>query len=297
MYLIIHNPLSNNKKSKKTTAKIVKHLQKNDIAFNLRSTLKIDNLNDFLDNNPLITDIIYCGGDGSFNYLVNNVDVSKIKQNIHLAQSGSGNDFLRTLKPLKKANVSVGEAITNSKSASFINGCGMGVDGAICHYVNSDTKKNKFSYFVNTFKGISSFKPTSMDITVDGKNYPFEKTFFVAVQNGRYFGGGMKAAPKADVTDDLYQVIIAHTLSKMLISVLFITVYSGIHRIFKKWVTILDGKSIQITSKDPQYFQTDGEVIENVRSVTISKKISREFYAYTPKNIKQHFKKSEKNKL
>ena len=107
MFLIIHNPLSSNKKSKKRTSKIVKFCQKNDIAFNLRSTLKIDNLNDFLNKNPQITDIIYCGGDGSFNYLVNHVDVNAISQRIHLAQSGSGNDFIRTLKRLKYGSISI----------------------------------------------------------------------------------------------------------------------------------------------------------------------------------------------
>ncbi len=285
MFLIIHNPLSNNKKSKKRTSKIVKFCQKNDIAFNLRSTLKIDNLNDFLNSNPQITDIIYCGGDGSFNYLVNHVDVNAITQKIHLAQSGSGNDFLRTLKRLKHGNISIGQANNNTLPVRFINGCGLGVDAAVCHFVNADTKKNKLSYFINTFKAISQFKPTNMDVTVDGKIYHFSKTFFVAVQNGRYFGGGMKVAPDADPTSDEYQVIVAHGISKALISLLFITIYSGFHVHLKKWVTLLKGKAIKISSDLPNYFQTDGEVIENVSIVEVNKAISQDFYAFSPKNI------------
>ena len=293
MFLIIHNPLSNNKKSKKTTSKIVKFCQKHDVPFILRSTLKIDNLNDFLDGNPNVTDIIYCGGDGSFNYLVNNVDVERIKANIYLAQSGSGNDFIRTLKPLYSANISIGQAQNNTKPARFINGCGIGVDAAVCHFVNSDHKKNKLSYFVNTFKAISQFKPIAMDVTVDGVNHHFNKTFFVAVQNGRFFGGGMKAAPKADPTTDEYQVIVAHSVSKALISLLFVTIYSGLHVKIKKYVSMFVGKSIIIKTATPQYFQTDGEVIDGVDTVEISKAISREFIAYIPKAIKnlhQHTK-------
>ena len=83
-------------------------------------------------------------------------------------------------------------------------------------------KKNKLSYFINTFKAISQFKPTNMDVTVDGKIYHFSKTFFVAVQNGRYFGGGMKVAPNADPLSDDYQVIVAHGISKALISLFLI---------------------------------------------------------------------------
>lgn len=291
MFLIIHNPLSSNKKSKKRTQKIVKFCQKNNIPFNLRSTLKIDNLNTFLDKNPQITDIIYCGGDGSFNYLVNHVDVNAITQKIHLAQSGSGNDFLRTLKRLKYSNISIGQANNNTKPVRFINGCGLGVDAAVCHFVNADTKKNKLSYFINTFKAITQFNPTNMDVTIDGKTHHFSKTFFVAIQNGCYFGGGMKVAPQADPSSDEYQVIVAHGISKALISLLFITIYSGAHVHLKKYVTILKGKSIKISSDLPNYFQTDGEVIDDVSYVEVSKAISRDFYAYSPKTIKENFNK------
>jgi len=286
MFLIIHNPLSNNKKSKKTTSKIVKFCQKNDIAFNLRSTFKIDNLNSFLDSNPLITDIIYCGGDGSFNYLVNHVDLSKITQNIYLAQSGSGNDFLRSLKRIGKGNISIGMANNNTAPARFINGCGIGVDAAVCHFVNADSKKNKLSYFANTFKAISQFKPVTMDVTIDGVNHHFEKAFFAAVQNGRYFGGGMKIAPKADPTSEDFQIVVAHSISKALISTLFLTIYSGLHVKIKKYVKLLSGKSIKISVAEPNYFQTDGEVVPNVSTVEISKVESREFIAYNPKVIK-----------
>jgi len=286
MFLIIHNPLSNNKKSKKTTSKIVKFCQKNDIAFNLRSTFKIDNLNSFLESNPLITDIIYCGGDGSFNYLINHVELSKIKQNIYLAQSGSGNDFLRSLKRIGKGNISIGMANNNTAPARFINGCGIGVDAAVCHFVNADSKKNKLSYFANTFKAISQFKPVAMDINVDGTNHHFEKAFFAAVQNGRYFGGGMKIAPKANPTTDEFQIVVAHSISKALISTLFLTIYSGLHVKIKKYVKLLSGKSIKITVAEPNYFQTDGEVVPNVSTVEITKVESREFIAYNPKTIK-----------
>lgn len=293
MFLIIHNPLSSNKKSKKRTQKIVKFCQKNEIPFNLRSTLKIDNLNDFLDKNTQLTDIIYCGGDGSFNYLVNHVEVNAIKQQIHLAQSGSGNDFLRSLKRIKQGQITISNANNNTAPVRFINGCGLGVDAAVCHYVNADSRKNKLSYFINTFKAISQFKPTNMDVTVDGQTHHFSKTFFVAIQNGRYFGGGMKVAPNADPTSDDFEVIVAHGISKALISLLFITIYSGLHVHIKKYVKILRGKSIRISSDLPNYFQTDGEVINDVSFVEVSKAFTREFIAYNPKEI---LKKHKENK-
>jgi len=280
MYLIIHNPLSFNRKSKGTTAKIVKFFQKNGIPFILRSTFKIDDLLGFLKANPTVTDIVYCGGDGTINYMINHVDVGAVKANIHFAQSGSGNDTLRTLKPMKRADVRLGRAVTEAGAVDFINGCGIGVDAAVCHYVNADKHKNKLSYFINAFKGFSGFKPMKTTVEVDGVKHEFEKTFFVAVQNGRYFGGGMKATPDADPEAETFQILIAHSISRALISFLFMTIYSGLHLKFRKYVTLLVGRTIRITTDSPQYFQNDGEVLEHVSTVAIAKSKTRTFIAF-----------------
>lgn len=286
MFLIIHNPLSNNRKSKKTTNKIVKYFKKKEVPFILRSTLKIENLNKFLDENTNITDILYLGGDGSINYLINNVDVSKVKQNIYLSKSGSGNDFLRSLKQRKSGVISIGEAVTNNQTTRFINGCGIGVDAQVCHYVNNDSKKNKLSYFKNVFKAVVKYRRSEMTVTVDGKDHFFKKVYFVSIQNGKYYGGGMKVAPKADITSDTYQVCIAHSLSNFVLFLLFMTIYPGLHVHIKKRITMLEGKEIKVSTKDIKYFQADGEVMENVNEMTVSKVSSREFIAFNRKTIK-----------
>ncbi|XMB71510.1 diacylglycerol kinase family protein [Mycoplasmatota bacterium WC30] len=286
MFLIIHNPLSNNRKSKKTTNKMVKFFKRNSIPFMLRSTLKIENLNDFLDKSPRFTDIVYLGGDGSLNYLINNVDVSKIKQNIYLAKSGSGNDFLRSLKRIKKGSVTIGEAVTDNKTVKFINGAGIGIDSLVCHYVNSDANKSKLSYFIHFFRAIIKFKRTDFEVVVDGKNYAFEKAYFVTIQNGKYFGGGMKAASTADITNDNFIVLVAHNLNNFLIQLIFVTIYLGWHKYFKRRATFITGKKIEIKVPTALYFQTDGEAIENVTNVNIKKVASREFIAFNKKDFK-----------
>ena len=291
MFLIVHNPLSNNKKSRKSTGKMVKFFKKNSIPFIIRSTLKIDNLNDFLEKSPRITDILYLGGDGSINYLINHVDVSKIKQNLYFAKSGSGNDLFRSLKRINKGNITIAEAQTNSGNFRFINGAGIGIDAMVCHYVNNDKNKSKISYFKNFFKTIIKFRRTTVEITVDGETHKFYKTFFVAIQNGKYFGGGMKVAPFADITSDDFEVCVAHNLNNLLIQLLFLTVYSGLHRFFKKRATFLRGKDIKINVMDNHYFQTDGEVIEAVNNIHIKKVANREIIAFNKKEFKKDIAK------
>ncbi len=294
MFLIIHNPLSNNRKSKRTTSKMVKFFKKQGIPFVIRSTLKIENLNTFLDKNKKITDILFLGGDGSINYLINSVDLTKIHQNIYLAKSGSGNDFLRSLKKIKTGNITIGEAKTNTKTTKFINGCGIGIDALVSHYVNNDTRRNKFSYFVNVFRSVIKYKRTELDVTIDGKEYHFKKAYLFAVQNGKYFGGGMRVTPKANLTDDKFQICVAHNLNSFLVQVLFISIYVGWHKYIKKRVSLLEGREIHVKAINDKYFQADGEVLENVNEITIRKLESRELHAFSKKEFKHYKDKKDR---
>lgn len=289
MFLIIHNPLSNHSKSKFSTHQIVRFFQRNNIPFFLRSTLKIENLNAFLKENPTITDILYMGGDGSINYMINTVDLSTLTPNLYLQKSGSGNDFLRSLRPLHSGSITLGEAKTNVKNLRFINGCGMGIDGLICHFVNNDSRKNKISYFINAYRAFTTFRPLAMDVTVDGVTHHYEKTFLCAVQNGKYFGGGMKIAPKADATSDTFQVVVAHSCSRALISLLFLTIYSGFHVHIHRYVDIFEGKKISIHASEKLFFQAEGEVTPGVDSVEVQKCGSRTFTAFNRQDLKHRF--------
>lgn len=286
MFLIIHNPLSSNRKSKKTTLKYVKFFKKYKIPFRLRSTLKIKDLNAFLDKNEKITDILYLGGDGSINYLINNVNINDIKQKIYLGKSGSGNDFLRTLKKYKEADITIGQAKTNIGTTKFINGCGLGFDGLVCHYVNNDKKKGKLSYFINVFRSIIKYQPVEIDLTVDNQEYHFKKVFISAIQNGKYFGGGMKVSPNADPRDDQFVICVAHNLSKLFLQLVLVIIYPGWHRALKRKVKMLTGTNIKICHPHETYFQADGEVMGNINQVEISPLEKRKFYSFDKKNFK-----------
>ncbi|MGE0002994.1 MAG: diacylglycerol kinase family protein [Candidatus Izemoplasmatales bacterium] len=290
MFLIVHNPLSNNKKSKKTTNKWVRFFKFHKVPFTVRSTLKINDLNQYLEDHPNITDILYLGGDGSINYLINNVNLSKIKAKIHLAKSGSGNDFLRTLKQKGPSVIQVGKAVTDGGTASFINGCGVGFDALVGHYVNNDKKKSKISYFKNVFKAISHYERSELTVQVDGVEKTFHNTYFIAIQNGKYFGGGMKIAPKGDPSKETFQVVVAHSLTAAILIGLFPTIYVGLHTKIKSKIACMEGKVIKVTFPSPRYFQADGEVLENVSTMTVSKSVAHEFDPFHKRRFLIEFK-------
>lgn len=296
MFLVIHNPLSNNKKSKKNTSKYVKFFQKNGIDFVLRSSLKIENLVKLIEQTPNITDVLYLGGDGTLNYLINSVNMDLIKANLYFGQSGSGNDFLRSLKPIRSGAITLGHAKTNVKNVSFINGCGMGIDGHVGYFVNQDKNKNKMSYFVNTFRALKVFKPSKLTVDVDGHIHEFEKAWFIAIQNGKYFGGGMKVAPKADPTSTTFSIVIAHTLKKWQVFLLFLSIYAGLHAKLTKFITILEGQKINVEYSDPKFFQADGEVLEGVNRIQIDQFKTHEIHAFNKQRIISQFANTNNRK-
>lgn len=272
MYLIIHNPLSRNRKGKRATKKLIKYLNKTNQDFMLRSSLKINDINDYLKNKSEDDKVLITGGDGTINYLINKFDFTAINHQIYLEKSGSGNDFLRTLKKKGMANTDIFEVSFNDQKKKFVNSCGMGVDSLVCHYVNKSKHKNKLSYFFNALKAIKNYKPSKLHLEVDGLEYDFNKALFITTQNGKYFGGGMKVAPRAELDDGKLSVIVCHNMSKAFVFFVFISIYLGLHTKLKKKVFMIEGSNIKATMENTVMLETDGEVYQDINTIEISKK-------------------------
>lgn len=270
MDLILYNPLSKNAKSNIQTHKLVQYYKKNKIPFRLKSILKINDIKEYLEEKSHFNKVILLGGDGTINRFVNNIADYKIKQDIYLKSNGSGNDFLRSLKTNDASPQTIMETTyDNGTSMYFINGVGMGVDGLVAQMVNESEKKGKFRYMLSTLKGLIRYIPEETTITVDGKEHKYNKTFLVTVNNGRYFGGGMEITPKADISDDLLDVIVVHSISKALILFIFFTIYIGWHTKFTKYVTHFKAKDVHVKYTTPQVSQADGESTYDVTEMHV----------------------------
>ena len=88
--------------------------------------------------------------------------------------------------------------------------------------------------------------------------------------NSKYFGGGMKIAPKADREKDTLEVVVISGISKFKLSLFFPLIYLGWHTGIKN-VKIFTGKDIKVYSDLPAYVQIDGEVYENILELNVSK--------------------------
>ena len=84
MFIILHNPLSRNKKSKRTTKKVVEHFKEKGVPFRLKSLLKIKDIEHYIKHAPEDIKILLLGGDGTINTFINKTYSLHITQDIYL---------------------------------------------------------------------------------------------------------------------------------------------------------------------------------------------------------------------
>lgn len=239
------------------------------------SLLDVSSLNSqFFQNLTVEDEVELHGGDGTINQFINNCIVYP---KITVIKSGTGNDLARSLSSEYKQ-----VSIFSCNGHKFVNGFDVGFGALVCKLVNEDVSKSQLSYFKNVYLGLRSVKTQDMTLTVDGKRVETKKSFLIAVQNNKYFGGGMKIAPQADIESEMVEVCVIGNASKALLAAVFPTIFISAHVYFKRYVQSYRGKRITINLKSPHIFECDGEVgaptrlftIERVGTILIRKGVS-----------------------
>lgn len=178
--------------------------------------------------------VIVVGGDGTTNEVVNGLlaDDRPINADLVLAivPRGTGADFVRTMgipHDLDAAvqrlttgtvrEVDVGKAHYRGPDGSerlryFINEAEVGMGAAVCEEVNRSSKRLGRLSFVKAILSTSiRYRSQPVLFSVDGG--PAEEVLLrnVWIANGRYSGGGILSAPRAEPDDGLLDVVrIAH---------------------------------------------------------------------------------------
>ena len=224
--------------------------------------------------------VVSVGGDGTINEVVNGLyDAGNIADVIlGIISTGTGSDYIRTigiprayqeaclcLKSPRKFAVDVGvvEYFSGNQMVKrlFVNFAGLGFDAEI---VKATTQKYKTlnstaSYLTGLFTALLFYRNKQVTITLDGE--PTEKKVCaVLVSNGKYGGGGMFAAPDADLTDGLLDILIIGDLSKPDLLWSLPRVYRGTHLTHPK-VTMKRAREIEIQSAEAVFLQADGELL------------------------------------
>lgn len=177
--------------------------------------------------------VVAIGGDGTINEVVNGFFDDrgapvKPDASFALIPFGTGGDFRKTMsiptetadaaaviKANHKKKIDVGKLEITTRDGKkahrmFVNIASFGVSGVVDRLVNESGKRlGRLSFMYATAKATWSYKNQRVQLTFDGKaSDRVEMTInTVAVANGRYFGGGMKVAPHAEVDDGVFDVV------------------------------------------------------------------------------------------
>ena len=267
---IIINPHAGRKRALKQWEKLERELQKHEYVFDtfftngrMHAVAIMEEIKNEYEK------IIVVSGDGTFNEVLQNFLPEK--NILGLVGCGTGNDLLRSLET-KNDIKSTAKRIMNAKIREidlwqangriFANGAGIGFDAEVVDDINRKgrTLFPKLDYFASIFHVLFSFKPTRVEINVDGALFTDEIMLCLS-GNGRFIGDGMKTAPAADLDDQLLSICIVKALSTLRFLKAYPSIFSGNHVNKTKFVKVLIGKSVKISTATPMHIQADGEAL------------------------------------
>ncbi len=276
-YKILYNPKSNNKQGK-TAAQAVTKLIKGE-EYEYIDWLSITDRNQFFNALDENDKIILCGGDGTLNHFINDVDTDALKNDVYLYAVGTGNDFVTSIGGDTETLIHINEYLVNlptvtvkQKDYKFINGVGFGIDGYCCEV--GDAQKEKSDKPVNytsiAIKGLLfHFQPVNAVVTVDGKVERFKKVWIAPTMYGTCYGGGMFPTPDQKRGEGKVSTMLFFGKGRLKTLSVFPSIFKGEHVQHTDMVRIFTGKSVTVKFDRPTALQIDGETIKNVTEYSV----------------------------
>lgn len=176
--------------------------------------------------------IVSVGGDGTLNEVTNGLlDGTGRPWNpdtrLAVLSLGTGSDFVKTLRETRNpedlvhrlqaghtrlvdAGVCEFADAGAPRSRYFLNVAEVGSGGAVVDRVNRTTKilGGKMSFLLAILRTLPRYRNTSIAYEADGGPRTEAVMNDLVIANGRFFGGGLQPAPKAELDDGLLDVVI-----------------------------------------------------------------------------------------
>lgn len=225
--------------------------------------------------------IVAVGGDGTVNEVVNGFSIEgKFSENpsLGIISRGTGCDLIRTLGIPKEYQGAV-EILKDKKTREIdlikleylnhqgekegrycVNISDVGLGGYVAQRVNHTSKSagGLWSYLRGTLLSILKYKNRQGRVMVDGNEVYSGVFSLIAAANGKYFGGGMKLAPMAELDDGYISTIILGDMGKGELFLNLAKVYDGSHLTHPK-VKYYKAKEVIIDSEQRLPLEVDGE--------------------------------------
>ena len=202
--------------------------------------------------------IIACGGDGTISEVANGILQSGTGAELGILPSGTGGDFRRTLE-IPSRTRDAAEILRGGRTraidvgrATFINHLGVqdsqhflgvasfGMSADIIERVKESGPEwlpvsapkwlsGRVSFGVSMLRTAMESPSTKVIVQLDDEPEQHLTVANLSIANARYFGGGMKIAPDAKITDGLFDVIAIGDLGARKILTNAPRIYLGSH--------------------------------------------------------------------
>jgi len=211
------------------------------------------------------SDIWIFGGDGTLNYFINRYPGIELPMMIF--KGGSGNDFHWLLYKDASLDKMIGKGLTGNINKTdaglcngklFINGVGVGFDGAVANSLaGKDKKAGKRSFLFVIIQKIFFFKEQEYSISTEDFDIR-EKLLMINVMNGKRAGGGFYITPTSEANDGLLEVNMIKPLS-VVNRLRFLPVIEKGKHIRKSFANYFTTNKIIIETNVPAHAHVDGE--------------------------------------
>jgi len=221
-----------------------------------------------INENPSINEVFVMGGDGTLNYVVNELHKNALP--ISIVSNGTGNDSVKSLHGVLNFEKQVDVAINGKiqrfdlgicNGRYFVNGVGIGFDGEVVKEMveRGDKQGSHIDYLLTVLRIVAGFKEKNLHFSMDGNTFQ-KKIFLMTVSNGTTFGGGFIINPFAKTDDGLLDVCIINKIKPILRFWHLPKLKTGAHYKMKETEFHL-AKQITIESNDQLVAHLDGEYI------------------------------------
>ena len=273
-YLILHNPLAGHGTHEVQLKRITDMYGDN---AEVKDITKIDSYESLISSLDADDVIVLCGGDGTINRFVNDTIGITVANDILYFPLGTGNDFLRDIEvspdtdpfSIKKYIQKLPEVEVKGKKYRFLNNVGFGIDGYCCEVGDQIKLKSTkpVNYTAIAIKGLLfKFAPVNATVVVDGQTYTYKKVWIAPTMNGRFYGGGMMAAPTQDRLNSERELtlVIFNPKGRIKTLSIFPSIFKGEHINKANSTKLIKGKDIYVKFDRPTALQIDGETIRDV---------------------------------
>ena len=217
--------------------------------------------------------VVAIGGDGLVNLCLQEVAERDIA--LAVIPAGTGNDFARAVGSHKKSVAEIFNAVLSHEPSAidlglitgdfgkrwYVQVLSTGFDALVNKLANRISwPRGQIKYTLATIFTLARFKPIEYEVTIDDKHLK-QDFMLLSVANGETYGGGMRICPNASNSDGVFDILLVHPVSKIVLLTIFPKVFAGKHVPHPR-IEIIKGRKVQLSANASAF--ADGEFVSTL---------------------------------